>query len=83
MNISEMVTISLILLLPRTFIADRARCKWVGRSAVEVNREFKKVRRQLQGKRHIKIELCAKLSLLRLFQVDHVVQNRQSALSLA
>ena len=80
-NISEMVTILLILLLPRTFIADRARCKWVGRSAVEVNREFKKLRRQLQGKRHIKI--CAKLRLLRLFQVDHVVQNRQSALSLA
>ena len=78
-----MVTILLILLPLRTFIADRVRCKWVGRSAVEVNREFKKVRRQLQGKRHIKIELCAKLSLLRLFQVDHVVQNRQSALSLA
>ena len=28
------------------------------------NREFKKLRRQLQGKRHIKIELCVKLSLL-------------------
>ena len=82
-NISEMVTILLILLIPRTFIADRARCKWVGRSAVEVNREFKKLRRQLQGKRHIKIELCVKLSLLRLFHVDHVVQNRRSALSLA
>ena len=47
-----------------------------------VNREFKKLRRQLQGKRHIKIELCVKLSLLRLFHVDHVVQNRWSALSL-
>ena len=47
------------------------------------NREFKKLRRQVQGKRHIKIELCAKLSLLRLFHVDHVVQNRRSALSLA
>ena len=46
------------------------------------NREFKKLRRQLQGKRHIKIELCVKLSLLRLFHVDHVVQNRLSALSL-
>ena len=45
-------------------------------------REFKKLRRQLQGKRHIKIELCVKLSLLRLFHVDHVVQNRRSALSL-
>ena len=47
------------------------------------NKEFKKLRRQVQGKRHIKIELCAKLSLLRLFHVDHVVQNRRSALSLA
>ena len=47
------------------------------------NREFKKLRRQLQRKRHIKIELCAKLSLLRLFHVDHVVQNGRSALSLA
>ena len=37
-------------------------------------REFKKLRRELQGKRHIKIELCVKLSLLRLFLVDHVVQ---------
>ena len=46
-------------------------------------REFKKLRRQLQGKRHIKIELCVKLSLLRLFHVDHVVQNRRSALSLS
>ena len=42
-----------------------------------------KLRRQLHGKRHIKIELCVKLSLLRLFHVDHVVQNRRSALSLA
>ena len=41
-------------------------------------REFKKLRRQLQRKRHIKIELCVKLSLLRLFHVDHVVQNRRS-----
>ena len=35
-------------------------------------REFKKLRRQLQGKRHIKIELCFKFSLLGLFHVDHV-----------
>ena len=46
-------------------------------------RELKKLRRQLQGKRLIKIELCVKLSLLRLVHVDHVVQNRRSALSLA
>ena len=47
------------------------------------NREFKKLRRQLQRKRHIEIELCVKLSLLRLFHVDHVVQNTRIALSLA
>ena len=46
-------------------------------------RELKKLRRQLQGQRLIKTELCVKLSLLRLFHVDHVVQNRRSALSLA
>ena len=46
-------------------------------------REFKKLRLQLKGKRHIKIELCVKFSLLRLFRVDQVVQNRRSALSLA
>ena len=46
-------------------------------------REFKKLRRQLQRKLHIKIELCVKLSLLRLFHVDHVVQNTRIALSLA
>ena len=41
------------------------------------NREFKKLRRQLQRKRHIKIELCVKLSLLRLLYIDQVVQNRR------
>ena len=41
-------------------------------------REFKKLRRQLQRKRDIKIELCVKSSLLQLFYVDHVVQNRRS-----
>ena len=46
-------------------------------------REFKKLRGQLRGKRHIKIELCVKLSLLWLFHVDHVAQNRRSALPLA
>ena len=38
-------------------------------------REFKKLGRQLQRKRHIKIELCAKLSVLRLFHVGHVVKR--------
>ena len=52
------------------------------RRPVEI-REFKKLRRQLQGKRHIKIELGVKLSLLQLFHVNHVVQDRRSAFSLA
>ena len=47
------------------------------------DREFKKLRRQLQRKRHIKIELCVKWSIFRLFYVGHIVQNRRSALSLA
>ena len=34
-----------------------------------VIREFKKLRRQLKGKRHIKIELCVKLRLFRLFML--------------
>ena len=50
---------------------------------VIIIREFKKLRRQLQRKRHIKIELCVKLIFLRLSRVDHVVQNRRTALSLA
>ena len=45
-------------------------CLW---DTNEDNREFKKLRRQLQRKRHIKIELCVKLSFLRLSRVDHVV----------
>ena len=51
-------------------------------SSIPGSRELKKLRRQLQGKRLIKIELCVELSLLRLFHVDHV-QNRRSAVSLA
>ena len=47
------------------------------------NREFKKLRRLLQRKRHIKIELCVTLSVKRLFQVGHVVQTRRSVVSLA
>ena len=57
---------------------------WAGQVNLQGDiREFKKLRRQLQRKRHIKIELWVKLSLLWLFDVDHVVQNRRSALSLA
>ena len=59
---------------------------WVFDTLVIINREFKKLRRLLQRKRHIKVELCIRLSILRLFHVhdvDHVVQNRRTALSLA
>ena len=48
-----------------------------------VMRDFKKPRRQLQQKRRIKIELSVKLSVLRLFHVVHIVQNRRTSLSLA
>ena len=56
---------------------------WNDQWSFHVIREFKKLRRQLQQKRHIKFELCVRLSLLRLFHVGRVVQNRRSALSLA
>ena len=45
-------------------------------------RQFKKLRRQPHRKRRIKIQLSVKLSVLRLFHVVHVVQNRRTALSL-
>ena len=45
--------------------------------------QFKKLRRLLQRKRHIKIELYVRLPALRLFHVGHVVQSKRSALSLA
>ena len=59
----------------------------MSRSSPDLNkqyiREFKKLRRQLKRKRDTKIELCVKLSLLRLFHFGHVLQNRRSTLSLA
>ena len=48
-----------------------------------VTRELKKLRRLVQRKRHIKIELWVRLSVLRLFHVCHVVQNSQCLLPLA
>ena len=47
-----------------------------------VTREFKKLRRVLQRKGHIEIELCVKLIVLRLFHVGQVVRNGRSVLSL-
>ena len=47
------------------------------------NREFKKLRRQLQRKRHIKIELYVKLKRLRSFHFGNAVQNMWRALPLA
>ena len=46
-------------------------------------REFKKLRRLMRQKRHIKIELCVRLSVLRLFQVGHCLQNKPRVLSFA
>ena len=46
-------------------------------------RELKKLRRQLQGNVSLQLNFGVELSLLRLFHVHHVVQNRRSALSLA
>ena len=46
-------------------------------------REFKKLRREVQRKRHIKIELCVGFSVLRLFQVVHDEQNRRNTLPFA
>ena len=62
---------------------DWARERELSGARSTLNREFQKLRRQLQRKRHIKIEVWVKLSLLRLFHVGYVVQNRSSALSLA
>ena len=39
-------------------------------------------RELLQRKRHIKIELCVALSVLRLFHVGHVLQKKRSVLSI-
>ena len=47
------------------------------------SREVNKLRRLLQRKRHIKIELRVRLSVLRLFHVGHVVRNGRSELSLS
>ena len=46
-------------------------------------REFKKLRLRLQQKGHFKIKLCFRLTVSRLFHVDHVVENKRGALSLA
>ena len=41
-------------------------------------RYFKKLRRLLEQKRHLKIKLCGRLSVSRLSYVDHVVQNTRA-----
>ena len=55
----------------------RRSLKNCNRTGTSDNREFKKLRRLLQRKRHMKIGLCISLSVSRLFQVDHVIQNRR------
>ena len=52
--------------------------KWL----IVVIRDFKKLRRLLQQRRHFEIELYVRLSVLKLFHVGYVVQNRRSVLSL-
>ena len=47
------------------------------------SREFKKLRRQLQRKLHIKVDLCVKLGLLQIFHVGRIVKDRRSVISLA
>ena len=64
-------------------LINRSFFMWLKIRKQSFNREFKKLQRLLQRKRHIKIQLCVRFSILRLFHVDHVVQNRWSALSLA
>ena len=44
-------------------------------------REFKRQRRVLQQKCHIKPELCIRSNVLRLFHVGNVVENRRNLLS--
>ena len=46
-----------------------------------VVRDFKKLRRLLQRKLYIKIELCVRLSVMPLFLVDQIVKTRRSVLS--
>ena len=55
-------------------------CKRVRPLLSSRTREFKKLQRQLPRKLHLKIELYVNLSVLRLFYVGHVVQNRRGAL---
>ena len=79
-NYHKMVTVSQMFIFKCRF---RCPCRRGCLRSLIGSREFKKLRRQLQQKRHIKFELCLRLSLLRLFHVGRVVQNRRSALSLA
>ena len=46
-------------------------------------KNFKKLGRLLQRKRHIQIELCVRFSALGLSHVGLVVQNKRNTLSLA
>ena len=72
-----------LVILARQNIKSFSVCKRVRPLLSSRTREFKTLQRQLQRKRHIKIELCVKLSLLQLFHVGSLVQKRRSALSLA
>jgi len=51
-------------------------------AAVTISHDSPLSVRQLQRKRHRKIELCVRLNALRFFQFDHVVQNWRGTLLL-
>ena len=67
-----------ILFLGEAYCDFGQEINYVGR-----NKEFKKLRWRLQRKRHIAIGLCVWLSVLLLFQIGHVVQNKRRVLSRA
>ena len=54
---------------------------WVTLPSSNLKLPIKKLRRLLQLKRHLKIELCVRLSVLRWFHVGQVAQNSRSSLS--
>ena len=59
---------------PNSIIREDARQSWKDVSVLlgPINREYKKLRRQLQGKRHIKIELCDYAMLITLYKMGGV-----------
>ena len=59
--------------IPYAFQLDHVSTLFVKVSTAVESREFKKLRRLLQRERHIEIELCVMISVLRFFHVRYVV----------